>query len=577
MRQLSSCFAAAVVAGCLIGLARGADDDGAAPRRHRHYVANRPPLVAKPYAELPLGAIKPAGWLRERLEAMAGGMTGHLDDLYPEVLGRRNGWLGGDGDGWERGPYWIDGLLPLAYLLDDAKLKAKVRPWIEWTLTHQAPDGYLGPVPFEKPPKGEPGLQRGKRRDWWPKMVMLKILENYYGASGDDRVIECLSKYFRYQLRELDSTPLGHWSFWGNRRGGDNLLVVLWLYNVSGDEQLLELAELVHSQTYRHTEEWLKPDGPLARFRGMHCVNVAQGMKHPAVYHQLHPEGRHLEAVAKAFSDLDRHWGMPTGLFGADEPLNSKEPTTGSELCTAVEMMFSLEKMVEITGEAAFADRLERIAFNVLPTQVDDDFTGRQYYSLVNQVVCARRKEKAHLTDHEGTDVVYGLLTGYPCCTTNMHQGWPKLVQHLWYASADDGLAALVYAPCTVAAKVADGTEVSITEVTDYPFEETIRFEVEPAEPAAFPLHLRIPSWCEAAAVEVNGRPAAEGPAGSVVKLRRRWQRGDRVELRLPMPLTVSRWCKGAAAVERGPLVYGLRIGQRWVGVDDQGKYGNRA
>lgn len=569
-----------VVAAFVIGSAAShilaADGGGGKtePLRHRHYNTNRPPLIAKPYTALPLGAVKPDGWLRHQLELMAKGMTGNLDELYPEVLGPRNGWLGGDGDGWERGPYWIDGLLPLAYLLDDEKLKAKARPWIEWTLTHQAEDGYLGPVPFETPPKREPGLQRDRRRDWWPKMVMLKILQNYYTATGDKRVIDCLTKYFHYQLRELPETPLGKWSYWANRRGADNLMVVLWLYNETGDRQLLELAELIHSQTFAHTEEWLKEDSPLTRFRGMHCVNIAQGMKHPLVYYQLNSDERHLKATRKAFADLDRCWGMPTGLFGGDEPLSSKEPTAGSEFCTAAEMMLSLEKMFEISGDTAFADRLERIAYNVLPTQASDDFTGKQYYSLVNQVVCARRKQKAHLTDHSGTDVVYGVLTGYPCCTTNFHQAWPKFAQHLWYASSDDGLAALTYAPCTVNAKVADGTEVSVKEVTNYPFAGTVRFEIEPAKPVRFALHLRIPSWCRRGTVTVNGKSAASGDGGQVVKLTRQWQPGDRAELELPLQIASSRWCKGAAAIERGPLLYALRIGERWVEVGKRDNYG---
>ncbi len=69
-----------------------------------------------------------------------------MDVLYPSVMGKRNGWLGGDGDQWERGPYWIDGLLPLAYILDDDVLKAKVQPWIEWALQKsQREDAFFGP------------------------------------------------------------------------------------------------------------------------------------------------------------------------------------------------------------------------------------------------------------------------------------------------------------------------------------------------------------------------------------------------------------------------------------------------
>ncbi|MCK5637226.1 MAG: glycoside hydrolase family 127 protein, partial [Flavobacteriaceae bacterium] len=209
-----------------------------------NYLQNRAPLQVKPYLELPLGAIKPEGWLLEQLENMKTGLTGNLDKVYPEVVGKRNGWLGGDGDGWERGPYWIDGLLPLAYILDDEELKKKAQPWIEWTLNNQQESGYLGPIPFDTPPAYEAGIQRGQRKDWWPKMVMLKILQQYYNATQDQRVITTLSKYFKFQLKELVNTPLDHWTFWADRRAGDNMQVVYWLYNITGDDYLLELGEL---------------------------------------------------------------------------------------------------------------------------------------------------------------------------------------------------------------------------------------------------------------------------------------------------------------------------------------------
>ena len=140
------------------------------------YLQNRAPLKPNPYINLPLGAIKPKGWLHTQLVKMKTGMTGQLDEQYSKVLGSRNGWLGGDGDVWERGPYWIDGLVPLAYILDDNELKNKIRPWIEWSIKNQQPDGYFGPVPQVPEPADEDGLQRGRASDWWPKMVMLKVL-----------------------------------------------------------------------------------------------------------------------------------------------------------------------------------------------------------------------------------------------------------------------------------------------------------------------------------------------------------------------------------------------------------------
>ena len=103
-----------------------------------NYTNNRQPLLQKDYMELPIGSIHAEGWMQEQLLRMKNGMTGNLDKIYEKVMGPRNGWLGGDGDVWERGPYWIDGLLPLAYLLDDEDLKEKVKPWIEWTLASQS-------------------------------------------------------------------------------------------------------------------------------------------------------------------------------------------------------------------------------------------------------------------------------------------------------------------------------------------------------------------------------------------------------------------------------------------------------
>ena len=158
-----------------------------------NYRNNRYPLLQKPLIELPLGSIKPQGWLREMLIRQKNGATGQMDTLYPLVMGERNGWLGGDGDQWERGPYWIDGLLPLAYILDDKELKAKVQPCIEWALQSQREDGFFGPA---KDYPGEPGLQRDNSHDWWPRMVMLKILQQYYSATNDERIITFMTKYF---------------------------------------------------------------------------------------------------------------------------------------------------------------------------------------------------------------------------------------------------------------------------------------------------------------------------------------------------------------------------------------------
>ncbi|NRF41257.1 beta-L-arabinofuranosidase domain-containing protein [Pedobacter foliorum] len=529
-----------------------------------------------PYKELPLGAIKPQGWLREMLVRQKNGATGNLDKLYPIVMNERNGWLGGDGDQWERGPYWIDGLLPLAYLLDDKALIAKTKPWVEWAIKSQQPDGYFGPT---KDYSYERGMQRDNSRDWWPKMVMLKVLKQYYSATGDKRVITMMTNYFKYQLKELPSKPLDHWSFWARYRGGDNLQVVYWLYDITGDKFLLDLGELIHKQTFDYTNAFLNTD-MLSTLGSIHCVNLAQGMKAPIIYYQHHRENKYLEATDKGFSDLRKQNGVAHGLYGGDEALHGNNPTQGSELCSAVEMMFSLESMLEITGKLNYADQLEKIAFNALPAQVSDDFMDRQYYQQANQVMATRHTRNFD-QEHSGTDVCYGLLSGYPCCTSNMHQGWPKFAQNLWYQTADKGVAALVYSPSEVKTTVANGVEVNFKEETNYPFEESIKFTLSTSKKVktvSFPFHLRIPEWCKKGSVKVNGQIFKEANGNQIVKIEREWKSGDVVELELPMHIFKNRWYENSVSVERGPITYALKMKEEVTRVKNEKdpiEYGN--
>src|SRR5713101_6576130 len=188
---------------------RGLPRPGLAASRGRkfmmNYMQNRSPLSPTAFLDLPLGAIEPTGWLRNQLEIQAEGLSGHLDEFWPDV-GPDSGWLGGSGESWERGPYYLDGLLPLAYLLKDERLIAKTQPWIEWTLASQGEDGQFGPRTNE---------------DWWSRMIMLKVMIQYAEATGDERVGPFLTNYYRFQVAHLEDRPLAGWS---QARGGENML-----------------------------------------------------------------------------------------------------------------------------------------------------------------------------------------------------------------------------------------------------------------------------------------------------------------------------------------------------------------
>lgn len=528
-------------------------------------VPNRAPLAPNAFYLLPLGSVRPTGWLRRQLEIQATGLGGHLDETWADV-GPNSGWLGGTGESWERGPYFLDGLVPLAYLLEDDRLKAKAQKYIEWTLTHQAPNGMIGPASND---------------DWWPRMVMLKTLQQYEEATGDPRVLPVLQRYFAHQLEALPGRPLRDW---GKFRWQDNAMVVLWLYNRTGDPKLIALAKLLHQQGFdwqadiahfRFTEPVTPESIKLDEHNGLgesalasHGVNNGQALKAAPVWSVVTGAEADRRGITEMLATLDRYHGLPNGMFSCDEHLAGRNPSQGSELCTVVETMFSLEQSLAILGDATLGDRLETIAFNALPGTFTDDMWAHQYNQEPNQVEVSLHR-KPWTTDGPESNL-YGLEPNFGCCTANFHQGWPKFAASLWMSSHDGGLVAAAYSPCEVRTTV-NGTAVHVVEETEYPFRGTVRVTVTPAAAVRFPLRLRMPAWASGATVKVNGQ-AVEAPADAGwAKLDRTWAAGDVVELTLPMQPRVTPGYRESVSVSRGPLLFSYAIGEDWVKLRTRG------
>ncbi len=545
----------------------GAAESSAAPiaSSSGRAMKNRAPLAPNAFYTLPLGSVKPAGWLRKQLEIQATGLGGHLDEIWADV-GPNSGWLGGTGESWERGPYFVDGLLPLAYLLDDDRLKAKAQRYIEWTLTHQAENGMIGPASND---------------DWWPRMVMLKVLAQYEEVTGDPRVIPLLSRYFDYQLSALPTRPLRDW---GKFRWQDNALVVIWLYNRTGDAKLLDLARLLHTQgfdwqanfaNFKFTEPVTPEVIKLSEHNGLgdtalasHGVNNGQALKAAPVWSVLSGKESDRSGLAQMLSMLDKYHGLPNGMFSCDEHFAGKNPSQGSELCTVVETMFSLEQSLAILGDASLGDRLEMLAFNALPGTFTDDMWAHQYNQEPNQVEVSLHR-KPWTTDGPESNI-YGLEPNFGCCTANFHQGWPKFTASLWMASHDDGLVAAAYAPCDVHTMLG-GTAVHVAEQTEYPFKGNVRLTIHPASPLRFPLRLRMPAWADGTTIQVNGEPVAAVAAAGFAKIDRIWKSGDLVEVAFPMKPRLSVGFHDSVSIGRGPLVFSYAMGEDWVKLRTQG------
>lgn len=528
-------------------------------------VKNRTPLAQSAFYPLPLGAVRPTGWLQAQLKIQADGLGGHLDETWADV-GPNSGWLGGSGESWERGPYFLDGLVPLAYLLDDARLKAKAQKYVDWTLNNQAPNGMFGPRSND---------------DWWPRMVMLKVLTQYHEASGDPRVIPAMQRYFEYQLAELPKRGLRDW---GKFRWQDEALSVIWLYNRSADPKLLDLLHLLHSQGYdwlagyanfQYKERVTAAGIKLAEGGGLkdlalatHGVNNGQAIKTGPVWSLVSGSDADRKGVTQMIAELDKYHGLPNGMFSCDEHLAGLNPSQGSELCTVVEYMFSLEQSLGIVGDPAIGDRLERLAFNALLGTFTDDMWAHQYDQQPNQVECSLHREPWTTNGPESN--LFGLDPNFGCCTANFHQGWPKFAASLLMLSQDDGLVAAAYSPCEARTVIRD-TPVHVVEETSYPFRGTVRMSVNPASPKAFPLLLRIPGWAQGTTIKVSGEAQPEPSSGTFARIERTWKTGDRVDIEFPLKPRVSQWFHDSVAVERGPLVFSYGIGEDWVKLRDRG------
>lgn len=517
------------------------------------YTNARTPLRQQHLIKLPVGSIRPAGWVGRYLQLQRDGLTGHLGEISAWLDKHNNAWLTKGGDhGWEEVPYWLKGYSDLAYILNDKAMLAETKTWIEAIFKSQREDGAFGPVNM-----------RGDKPELWAQMIVLSTLQTYYEHSGDKRVLKLMTNYFRWQMTIPDDKFLE--DYWENSRGGDNLYSVLWLYNRTGDKFLLDLAHKIH----RNTANWTNPTA----LPNWHNVNIAECFREPTTYYMLTGDPKMLHASYNVQSLIRRTFGqVPGGMFGADENarMGYIDPRQGVECCGMVEQMASDEIMLRFTGDPAWADNCEDVAFNTFPASVMPDFKALRYITSPNMV---QSDSKNH---HPGIDNSGPFLSMNPfssrCCQHNHAQGWPYYSENLIYATPDNGIAAVIYGACTADVKVADGKKVTVSEVTNYPFDENIAFTIDKGK-AAFPFYVRIPRWTRGAEVCVNGeRVDARLMGGKYLVVNREWKKGDRLTLRFPMHLSMRVWQvnKHSVSLDYGPLTLSLKIKERYVQRDSK-------
>jgi hypothetical protein len=523
---------------------------------NKWYSGNRAPLQPAHFIKLPLGSIAPKGWILKLLTLQKDGLCGHLDEISAWLDKNNNAWLSeGKENGWEEVPYWLRGYADMAFIFNDPAMKAEAMIWIEAIFKSQKPSGWFGPEIYSNT----------NNLDYWPNMLVLFTLQNYYEYTKDLRVLDFMKKYFQFELNVPENTFLT--SYWEKSRGGDNLYSVYWLYNITGEAWLLDLAKKIH----RNTANWMQE----STLPNWHNVNIAQCFREPATYFMQTGDSLDLQATYNNYYLVRRTFGQaPGGMFGADENarMGYIDPRQGTETCGFAEQMTSDGILTRITGDPLWADNCEDVLFNSYPAVFTSDMKALRYITCPNGVT-ADEKNHAPGIDNNGPFLAMNPFSSR-CCQHNHGHALPYYIENLVMASNDNGLAAVLYNSCVTTAKVgAEGMEVRLTEETHYPFEEEVRFTMNMKEKVTFPMYLRIPGWCNAASVSINGKTIqAAANQSSYIRIENEWKDGDLIMLHLPMNLAVRTWQvnQNSVSVNYGPLTFSLKIKEEYRKIDNE-------
>ena len=429
--------------------------------------------------------IKPEGWLRRQLEIQAESLSGNLDRVWRDV--RDSAWIGGDAEGWERVPYWLDGFIPLAYLLEDGDMIARAKKYVDAILSCQKESGWICPCAEEEIPT----------YDSWAVQLISKVLVVYYECSRDERIPNVLYRVMKNYHELLSSGTITLFK-WGKYRWFEVFIAIDFLKTRYDEEWLGDLARILKEQGADYskmTHLWKRPIDKWTF--DTHIVNLAMMLKYEAVSADL--LGEEYTDVAEKLSEVLRTCnGTPVGLFTGDECLSGLSPIQGTELCAVAEQMYSYEHLFAATGDFKWAERLEILAFNALPATISDDMWAHQYVQLSNQIACIRFPGKPIFGTNGREAHLFGLEPNYGCCTANFNQAWPKFALSA-FMHTDDEVINVVPIPSSVKTD-----SYSVELKTNYPFENTFEYTVEAKKD--FKLLIRLPSFKRW--LRVDGREA---------------------------------------------------------------------
>ncbi|MBR3789081.1 MAG: glycoside hydrolase family 127 protein [Clostridia bacterium] len=426
--------------------------------------------------------IKPEGWLKRQLEIQANGLSGNLHKIWPDI--RDSAWIGGNCEGWERVPYWLDGFIPLAYLLENEEMIATVKKYIDAIVSSQEADGWICPCEKEK----------REKYDTWAIQLICKTLKVYYDCSGDERIPEVIYKVLKnyYELLKSGEIKLFRW---GEYRWFESFISLNFIYEKYKEDWIKDLARIIKKQGYDYnqaTEKWKKPSHNW-KFN-THIVNIAMMLKSEAVSYELLGE-EYTDNAEKLREILDKYNSTAFEGFTGDEVLSGLDPTRGTECCAVVEQMYSYEELFKVTGDSKWAERLEMLAFNALPATLSEDMWVHQYVQQVNQIACEKTMIMAPWSTNGPYAHTFGLEPNFGCCTANFNQGWPKFALSAFMHNGDTIINSVMLP------SVLNDNGVTIKLKTDYPFNNKMHYYIDAERD--FQFIIRVPSFAKN--LKVNG------------------------------------------------------------------------
>ena len=559
-------------------------------------VFRRAPLMEVPFAPLPLGAIRPEGWLRAQLALQAEALRDALSARWPDLTGGDGAWRAPVEADWPLDVALLATALPLGYLLEDAAWIQASQRRMAWAMQAQRQDGCLPPIIDDSDDSDGSDDDDGA---WCARAALMQLLQQYYVATADKRALSHMLRYGKYAWERLQERPLG---IKASARAGELLQPVLWLYRMTEKRFLLELSRALRAQgvdwtAFCHTMPYKTPIGKhlpweiLRRemqkeeqekgqesdedrrqyhaqvYQQAHAVNLAMGLKTPALVAQCTGGIKHAEAFDVGYAKLMRHHGFANGLFSGDDLLSGASPSQGTMSTAIGELMSTLEVLLASTGTASHGDVLEKLAFNALPAAYTADMRAWQRVQQPNQIDITTPKHCWYSAESGAGTFACDLADAE---LASLHHGFARFAASLWMASKDGGLAAMSFAPCSVRARAGGGT-VRVDVQTAYPFDGAVTLRVRVRKELSFPLHLRIPAWAEGATLAVQGEDKEEEHEcrpGAFAVIHRTWKPGDTVTLQLPMRVALSEWYHRSGALCRGPLVLahaaGVGKAQHW-------------